>query len=177
MRLRRHLRLQRRLQRRRKNTRTTDGGDLGAEVARLRSESHGDVAIFGSSDLTVTLLEQGLVDELRILLRHRPSPSDRATNDHDDTNARTRPATTGPLATWPDHDTGRNRFCTERCDAATVRRSFFYREGEEESVLNRMYRWAIKSPVRGGASRKWREAAGRAGSFIFSAPGNISLPV
>ncbi|MFE0898282.1 dihydrofolate reductase family protein [Streptomyces smyrnaeus] len=41
---------------------------MGAEVARLRSESDGDVAIFGSSDLTVTLLEQGLVDELRILL-------------------------------------------------------------------------------------------------------------
>ncbi|MFE0878794.1 dihydrofolate reductase family protein [Streptomyces smyrnaeus] len=51
-----------------KNSRTTDGSDLGAEVARLRSEFHGDVAIFGSSDLTVTLLEQGLVDELRILL-------------------------------------------------------------------------------------------------------------
>ncbi|MBQ0868490.1 dihydrofolate reductase family protein [Streptomyces sp. A73] len=99
MRLRRHLRPQRlRLQRRRKNTRTTDGGDLGAEVARLRSESHGDVAIFGSSDLTVTLLEQGLVDELRILLHYRPWPSDRATNDQKDTNARTRPATTLP---WP----------------------------------------------------------------------------
>ncbi|WP_208880566.1 dihydrofolate reductase family protein [Streptomyces armeniacus] len=49
-------------------TRVTDGSDLGAEVARLRAESTGDVAVFGSSGLTVTLLEQGLVDELRILL-------------------------------------------------------------------------------------------------------------
>ncbi|MGP4109883.1 dihydrofolate reductase family protein [Streptomyces sp. 4N509B] len=50
------------------NTRVTDGADLGAEVARLRAESSGDVAVFGSSGLTVTLLEQGLVDELRVLL-------------------------------------------------------------------------------------------------------------
>ncbi|MFD7283204.1 dihydrofolate reductase family protein [Streptomyces sp. NPDC059862] len=50
------------------NTRVTDGSDLAAEVARLRAESAGDVAVFGSSQLTVTLLEQGLVDELRILL-------------------------------------------------------------------------------------------------------------
>jgi dihydrofolate reductase len=49
-------------------TRTTDGSDLGADVARLRTESAGDIAIFGSSGLTVTLMEQGLVDELRILL-------------------------------------------------------------------------------------------------------------
>ncbi|MGW2325227.1 dihydrofolate reductase family protein [Streptomyces sp. NPDC001700] len=49
-------------------TRVTDGRDLTAEVARLRAESTGDIAIFGSSGLTVTLLEQGLVDELRILL-------------------------------------------------------------------------------------------------------------
>lgn len=49
-------------------TRTADGSDLEAEVARLRAESAGDIAIFGSSELTVGLLEQGLVDELRILL-------------------------------------------------------------------------------------------------------------
>ncbi|MQA06256.1 MAG: hypothetical protein GEV07_27240, partial [Streptosporangiales bacterium] len=48
-------------------TRVTDGTDLHADVARLRTEATGDVAIFGSSGLTVTLLEQGLVDELRIL--------------------------------------------------------------------------------------------------------------
>ncbi|PAZ13625.1 hypothetical protein CLM62_23305 [Streptomyces sp. SA15] len=32
------------------NTRVTDGSDLGAEIARLRAESDGDVAIFGSSE-------------------------------------------------------------------------------------------------------------------------------
>ncbi|MDT0446545.1 dihydrofolate reductase family protein [Streptomyces johnsoniae] len=51
-----------------KGTRITDGSGLEAEVARLRAESAGDVAVFGSSGLVVTLLEQGLVDELRILL-------------------------------------------------------------------------------------------------------------
>ncbi|WP_165953705.1 dihydrofolate reductase family protein [Streptomyces sp. 8K308] len=50
------------------NTRVTDGADLAAEVARLRTEAAGDVAIFGSSGLTVSLLEHGLVDALRILL-------------------------------------------------------------------------------------------------------------
>lgn len=51
------------------NTRVIDGSDLNAEVTRLRTESAGDIAVFGSSALTVTLLEQGLVDELRVLLR------------------------------------------------------------------------------------------------------------
>ena len=50
------------------NTRVVDGSGLDAELARLRAESAGDIAVFGSSDLTVTLLEQGLVDELRILV-------------------------------------------------------------------------------------------------------------
>ncbi|GAA2064577.1 dihydrofolate reductase family protein [Streptomyces albiaxialis] len=56
-------------------SRSVDGSDLPAEIARLRRESTagapgsgGDVAVFGSSDLTVSLLEQGLVDELRILV-------------------------------------------------------------------------------------------------------------
>ncbi|MDT0344782.1 dihydrofolate reductase family protein [Streptomyces litchfieldiae] len=49
-------------------TRVTDGSDLDAEVVRLRGESAGDVAVFGSSGLTVSLLERGLVDELRILV-------------------------------------------------------------------------------------------------------------
>lgn len=52
----------------RENTRVVDGSGLDAELARLRAESAGDIAVFGSSDLTVTLLEQGLVDELRILV-------------------------------------------------------------------------------------------------------------
>ncbi|QLH25665.1 dihydrofolate reductase family protein [Streptomyces sp. Rer75] len=50
------------------NTRIIDGSGLDAELARLRVESAGDIAVFGSSALTVTLLEQGLVDELRILV-------------------------------------------------------------------------------------------------------------
>ncbi|MDI3405202.1 dihydrofolate reductase family protein [Streptomyces cavernicola] len=50
-------------------SRTVDGADLPAEVARLRAETpEGDVAVFGSSGLTASLLEQGLVDELRILV-------------------------------------------------------------------------------------------------------------
>ncbi|PRX99441.1 dihydrofolate reductase family protein [Allonocardiopsis opalescens] len=51
-----------------RNSRVVGGGGLGAEVARLRAEADGDVAVFGSSGLTVALLEQGLVDELRILV-------------------------------------------------------------------------------------------------------------
>ena len=50
------------------NSRVVDDAGLEAEVARLRAESAGDVGVFGSSGLTVTLLERGLVDELRILL-------------------------------------------------------------------------------------------------------------
>ncbi|MFF9556098.1 dihydrofolate reductase family protein [Streptomyces albus] len=50
-------------------TRVTDGSDLAADMARLRAGTEGDIAVFGSSPpLTVTLLEQGLLDELRILL-------------------------------------------------------------------------------------------------------------
>uniref|UniRef100_A0AAU2JMH0 Dihydrofolate reductase family protein n=1 Tax=Streptomyces sp. NBC_00049 TaxID=2903617 RepID=A0AAU2JMH0_9ACTN len=51
------------------NTRVVDGAGLEAEVARLRAESAGDVAVLGSSGLTGTLLERGLVDELRILVQ------------------------------------------------------------------------------------------------------------
>ncbi|WP_055498335.1 dihydrofolate reductase family protein [Streptomyces albus] len=49
-------------------TRVTDGSDLAADMARLRAGAEGGIAVFGSSSLTVTLLEQGLLDELRILL-------------------------------------------------------------------------------------------------------------
>ncbi|WP_267880873.1 MULTISPECIES: dihydrofolate reductase family protein [Streptomyces] len=48
--------------------RVTDGSDLAADMARLRAATGGDIAVFGSSSLTVTLLEQGLMDELRTLL-------------------------------------------------------------------------------------------------------------
>ena len=50
------------------NTRAIGAAELTAEVRRLRTESDGDVAVFGSSQLTATLLERGLVDELRVLL-------------------------------------------------------------------------------------------------------------
>ncbi|MGK5533279.1 hypothetical protein [Streptomyces sp. URMC 129] len=46
--------------------RVTDGSGLDAEVAWLRAEYAEDVATFGSSGLTVTVVEQSLVDELRI---------------------------------------------------------------------------------------------------------------
>ncbi|MGX9230150.1 dihydrofolate reductase family protein [Streptomyces albus] len=41
---------------------------MAADMARLRAATEGDIAVFGSSSLTVTLLEQGLMDELRTLL-------------------------------------------------------------------------------------------------------------
>lgn len=37
-------------------------------VSKLKQEAGKDIAIFGSSDLTVTLMEQGLVDEYRIMI-------------------------------------------------------------------------------------------------------------
>ncbi|GAA1172070.1 dihydrofolate reductase family protein [Nesterenkonia xinjiangensis] len=49
-------------------TRHSDGRDLPSDLARLGAEVTGDVAVFGSSDLTSSLLEQGLVDELRVLV-------------------------------------------------------------------------------------------------------------
>ena len=41
---------------------------IAEEVSRLKQQQDGDLAIFGSSDLTVSLLEMGLVDELRIMV-------------------------------------------------------------------------------------------------------------
>ncbi|NUL43924.1 dihydrofolate reductase [Cellulosimicrobium funkei] len=49
-------------------TTIVDGRNLSADVTRLRAITTGDVAVFGSSELTVSLLEQGLIDELRILV-------------------------------------------------------------------------------------------------------------
>jgi dihydrofolate reductase len=45
---------------------TTMTSDIEGEVARLRTESAKDAYIFGSADLTHSLLEAGLVDELMI---------------------------------------------------------------------------------------------------------------
>ena len=38
------------------------------EVSKLKQQPGKDLAIFGSSDLAVTLLEMGLLDELRIMV-------------------------------------------------------------------------------------------------------------
>lgn len=38
------------------------------EISKLKQQSGKDIAIFGSSDLTVTLMEHGLVDEYRIMI-------------------------------------------------------------------------------------------------------------
>jgi dihydrofolate reductase len=43
-------------------------GDAAAEVARLKSQPGRDLAIFGSSDLAVTLAEHRLIDEFRIMI-------------------------------------------------------------------------------------------------------------
>ncbi|WP_247001336.1 dihydrofolate reductase family protein [Halosolutus gelatinilyticus] len=43
-------------------------GNVIEEVARLKREPGDDLAIFGSSELTVSMLEAGLVDELRIMV-------------------------------------------------------------------------------------------------------------
>jgi dihydrofolate reductase len=42
--------------------------DVAGEIARLKEQPGKDIAIFGSSDLTVSLLEMGLVDELRVIV-------------------------------------------------------------------------------------------------------------
>jgi dihydrofolate reductase len=49
------------------NTRVV-GDDVAGELTRLKRQPGKDIAIFGSSDLTVRLLGMGLVDELRIMV-------------------------------------------------------------------------------------------------------------
>ncbi|GAA3050217.1 MULTISPECIES: dihydrofolate reductase family protein [Actinomycetes] len=49
-------------------TRVVDGDDLAGVVGTLRDETGGDVAVLGSPTLTCALLEQGLIDELRLLV-------------------------------------------------------------------------------------------------------------
>ena len=49
------------------NTRIVKG-DVAAELTRLKQQPGKDIAIFGSSDLVVSLLGMGLVDELRIMV-------------------------------------------------------------------------------------------------------------
>jgi dihydrofolate reductase len=43
-------------------------GDVAEELTRLKQQPGRDIAIFGSFDLTVSLLRAGLVDELRIMV-------------------------------------------------------------------------------------------------------------
>ena len=40
------------------------------EVVQLKQQKGKDIAIFGSSDLAVTLLEHNLIDEIRIMVNH-----------------------------------------------------------------------------------------------------------
>ncbi len=47
---------------------TVIGGDVRAEVTRLREEAGGDIVVHGSLTLAQTLLEEGLVDELRLMV-------------------------------------------------------------------------------------------------------------
>jgi dihydrofolate reductase len=47
---------------------TVIDGDLAEEVGKLRQEVDGDIVIHGSAQLVQALLEQGLVDELRLML-------------------------------------------------------------------------------------------------------------
>jgi len=43
-------------------------GDLGTEVTKLKQEYDGDVVVHGSAQLVQALLEQDLVDELRLMV-------------------------------------------------------------------------------------------------------------
>jgi dihydrofolate reductase len=42
--------------------------DVAEELTKLKQQPGKDIAVFGSSDLTVSLLRMGLVDELRIMV-------------------------------------------------------------------------------------------------------------
>src|SRR5205085_4021440 len=42
--------------------------NIAGEISKLKHEPGRDLAIFGSSDLAVSLLQMGLVDELRIMV-------------------------------------------------------------------------------------------------------------
>jgi dihydrofolate reductase len=47
---------------------TVLGDDLAAEVGRLKEEIDGDIVVHGSAQLAQGLLDQGLVDELRLMV-------------------------------------------------------------------------------------------------------------
>jgi dihydrofolate reductase len=50
------------------NNTTVISGDVGAEIARLKAEPGGDLLVAGSRQLAHTLIESGLVDELRLMV-------------------------------------------------------------------------------------------------------------
>jgi dihydrofolate reductase len=50
------------------NNSTVIEGDVANEVARLRDEIDGDVVVHGSATLVQTLIDEGLVDELRLMV-------------------------------------------------------------------------------------------------------------
>jgi dihydrofolate reductase len=50
------------------NNSTVIGGDVPQEVARVRDEVDGDLVVHGSPTLVQTLLENDLVDELRLMV-------------------------------------------------------------------------------------------------------------
>jgi dihydrofolate reductase len=45
-----------------------DAGDLGAAIERIRGENDGDVVVHGSAQLAQALLDQDLVDEVRLMV-------------------------------------------------------------------------------------------------------------
>jgi dihydrofolate reductase len=47
---------------------TVLSGDLATEVSRLKEEVDGDIVVHGSAQLAQALVEQGLVDELRLMV-------------------------------------------------------------------------------------------------------------
>jgi dihydrofolate reductase len=47
---------------------TVLGGDLATEVSRLRQELDGDIVVHGSAQLVRALVDQGLVDQLRLMV-------------------------------------------------------------------------------------------------------------
>ena len=50
------------------NNSTVLRGDVAEEVGKLRQERDGDIVVHGSAQLAQALVEQGLVDELRLMV-------------------------------------------------------------------------------------------------------------
>jgi dihydrofolate reductase len=50
------------------NNSTVLSGDLAVEVSKLKGELDGDIVVHGSAQLAQALLDQGLVDELRLMV-------------------------------------------------------------------------------------------------------------